>query len=110
MQQPVVLRAATDADADRLADFLNTCTLAYQGVARSSPAEARALLHDQGTDAAADTRLALLQGEIVGFGRVWAASDEELRVYVRTHPDSTGSGIGSSAARRCCPARIWTVR
>jgi mycothiol synthase len=101
MQEHVVLRAATDADAHRLADFLNTCTLAYQGVARSSPAEARALLHDQGTDPAADTRLALVQDEIVGFGRVWVASDEELRVYARTHPAATGTGIGSALLAFC---------
>lgn len=101
MQEPVVLRAATDADADRLAAFINTCTLAYQGVARSSPSEARAQLYDQGTDPAADTRLALVQDEIVGFGRVWVASDEELRIYARTHPDATGTGIGSALLAFC---------
>lgn len=79
-EQQVVLRAATEADADRLADFINTCTLAYQGVARSSPAEAPAQLYEHGTDPAVDTRLALVQDDIVGFGRVWAASDEELRL------------------------------
>jgi mycothiol synthase len=101
MQEQVVLRAATDDDADRLAAFINTCTLAYQGVARSSPSEARAQLYDQGTDPAADTRLALVQDEIVGFGRVWLASDEELRIYARTHPDATGMGIGSALLAFC---------
>ena len=101
MQEQVVLRAATDADADRLADFLNTCTLAYQAVARSSPAEARAQLYDDGTDPAVDTRLALVQDEIVGFARVWAASDEELRIYARTHPAATGTGIGSALLAFC---------
>jgi mycothiol synthase len=101
MQEQIVLRAATDADADRLAAFINTCTLAYQGVARSSPSEARAQLYDQGTDPVADTRLALAQDEIVGFGRVWAAGDEELRIYARTHPDATGTGIGSALLAFC---------
>jgi mycothiol synthase len=101
MQEHVVLRAATDADAERLADFINTCTLAYQGVARSSPAEARAQLHDQGSDPVLDTRLALVQDEIVGFGRIWAASDEELRLYARTHPAATGTGIGSALLAFC---------
>jgi mycothiol synthase len=101
MQEQVVLRAATDADADRLADFLNTCTLAYQAVARSSPAEARAQLYDDGTDPAVDTRLALVQDEIVGFARVWAASDEELRIYARTHPAATGTRIGSALLAFC---------
>jgi mycothiol synthase len=100
-EQQVVLRAATDADADRLADFINTCTLAYQGVARSSPAEARAQLYEHGTDPAVDTRLALVQDDIVGFGRVWAASDEELRLYARTHPAATGTGIGSALLAFC---------
>ena len=97
----MVLRAATDADANRLADFINTCTLAYQGVARSSPAEARAQLYEHGTDPAVDTRVALVQDEIVGFGRIWAASDEELRLYARTHPEATGTGIGSALLAFC---------
>jgi mycothiol synthase len=101
MQEQVVLRAATDADADRLAAFINTCTLAYQGVARSSPAEARAQLHDQGTDPTVDTRLALVQDRVVGFGRVWAASHEELRIYARTHPAEIGKGIGSALLAFC---------
>ena len=101
MQEHVVLRAATDADADRLADFINTCTLAYQGVARSSPAEARAQLYEHGTDPAVDSRVALVQDEIVGFGRIWAASDDELRLYARTHPDATGTGIGSALLAFC---------
>ena len=70
-------------------------------MARSSPSEARAQLHDQGTDPAADTRLALVQDEIVGFGRVWAASDQELRIYARTHPEATGKGIGSALLAFC---------
>jgi mycothiol synthase len=70
-------------------------------VARSSPSEARALLHDQGTDPALDTRVALQEDEIVGFGRVWVASEEELRTYARTHPDATGKGIGSALLAFC---------
>lgn len=99
--QQVVLRRGTDADADRLAAFINTCTLAYQGVARSSPSRARAQLYDHGTDPAADTRVALVEDEFVGFGRVWVASDEELRIFARTHPAATGKGIGSALLAFC---------
>lgn len=100
-EQKVVLRAATDGDADRLADFLNTCTLTYQGVARSSPADARSGLYEHGADPSTDSRLALSGEEIVGFARVWAASDEELRFYARTHPDGTGRGVGTALLEFC---------
>jgi mycothiol synthase len=99
--QELALRAATDDDADRLADFLNTCTLKYQGVARSSPSDARALLYEHGTDPAVDSRLALSGEEIVGFARVWEAGAEEVRLYARTHPDTTGEGIGSVLIEFC---------
>jgi mycothiol synthase len=99
--QELVLRAATDDDADRLADFLNTCTLTYQGVARSSPADARAQLYEHGTDPAVDTRVVLAQDEIVGFARVWQASDEEIRLFARTHPAATGTGVGSALLEFC---------
>jgi ribosomal protein S18 acetylase RimI-like enzyme len=42
-----------------------------------------------------------VQDEIVGFARVWAASDEELRIYARTHPAATGTGIGSALLAFC---------
>lgn len=101
MQECAVLRAATDDDADRLAAFLNTCTLTYQGVARSSPADARAVLYEHGTDPAIDSRLMLAGDEIVGFARVWEAGDEEVRLYARTHPESTGQGVGSALLEFC---------
>ena len=99
--QELVLRPATDQDADRLAEFLNTCTLRYQGVARSSPADARAGLYVNNTDPATDSRLALAGEEVVGFARVWTASDEELRLYARTHPDVTGRGVGTALLEFC---------
>jgi mycothiol synthase len=101
MEGRVVLRAATDDDAERLAAFLNVCTLTYQGVARSSPADARSGLYEHGTDPATDSRLALSGEEIVGFARVWAASEEELRLYARTHPDATGRGVGTALLEFC---------
>jgi mycothiol synthase len=101
MQEQVVLRAATDDDADRLAAFLNTCTLRHQGVARSSPADARVTLYEHSIDPAADSRLALSDDEIVGFARVWEADQEEMRLYARTHPDATGRGIGSALLAFC---------
>lgn len=99
--QELVFRAATDGDADRLAAFLNTCTMTYQGVARSSPADARALLYEHGTDPATDSRLAFFADEIVGFARVWEANPDEMRLYARTHPDATGHGIGSALLAFC---------
>jgi mycothiol synthase len=101
MQEQLVLRAATDRDADRLADFLNTCTLRYQGVARSSPADARSGLYEHSTNPSTDSRLALSAEEIVGFARVWAASEEELRLYARTHPDATGGGVATALLEFC---------
>jgi mycothiol synthase len=99
--QELVLRPATDHDADRLADFLNTCTLRYQGVARSSPADARSGLYEHGADPSTDSRLALAGDEIVGFGRVWAASEEELRLYARTHPEAAGRGVAAALLDFC---------
>ena len=101
MPERVLLRAATDEDAERLAAFLNACTLTYQGVARSSPAEARAQLHKPGTDPAVDSRVAVSGDEIVGFGQVWEASEEEVRLFARTHPDARGRGIGSALLEFC---------
>jgi mycothiol synthase len=110
--QELLLRPATDRDADRLADFLNACTLRYQGVARSSPADARSGLYEHGADPSTDSRLALAGEEIVGFARVWTASDEELRFYARTHPEAAGRGVGTALldfcegrARELSPAR-----
>lgn len=99
--QELVLRPATDSDADRLADFLNTCTLRYQGVARSSPADARSGLYEHGADPSTDSCLALSGNEIVGFVRVWAASDQELRFFARTHPDATGRGVATALLEFC---------
>jgi len=101
MQEQLVLRAATDHDADRLADFLNACTLRYQGVARSSPADARSGLYEHDADPSTDSRLALSREEIVGFARVWAASEEELRLYARTHPDASGRGVATALLEFC---------
>ena len=101
MREQLVPRAATDQDAVRLADFLNTCTLAYQGVARSSSADAQALLYEHSTDPAVDSRVVLGHDEIVGFARVWQASDEEVRLYARTHPDAVGRGVGSVLLEFC---------
>jgi mycothiol synthase len=99
--QKLALRAATDDDSDRLADFLNACTLRYQGMARSSPADARAMLHEHGSDPAVDSLLALSDDEIVGFGRVWKADEEEARLYARSHPEATGRGVGSALLDFC---------
>src|SRR5262245_23127488 len=104
MPERIVFRAATDGDAEPLAAFLNVCTLTYQGVARSSPADARAGLYEHGADPSSDSRLAFSGDEIVGFARVWPASEEELRFFARTHPEATGRGV-ASALLECCEGR-----
>jgi mycothiol synthase len=97
----IVLRAAGDEDAGRIAKLLNTCTLAYQGIERTSASDARGLLYEHGSDPAVDTRLALDGDEVVGFARVWVATEDEVRLLARTHPEATGNGVGTALLAFC---------
>ncbi len=63
--------------------------------------DARGLLHEHGTDPAADSRLGFSDSELVGFARVWEAGQDEVRLFARTHPDAIGRGIGSALLEFC---------
>jgi mycothiol synthase len=94
-------RAATDADADQLCTFLNDCTLAHQGIARFSPDDAVARLHQAGADPRLDSFIVSDADEIVGFGHVWRDGDDEIKFFARTHPDARGRGVGSLLLGLC---------
>ena len=95
------VRPATDADAVPLSEFLNACTLAHQGISRSSPAGIVARLHLEGADPWLDSFLALADGGIVGFGHLWPGGSDEVKFFARTHPEARGRGIGSRLLSLC---------
>ena len=101
MSQFFEVRPATDADAVRLSEFLNACTLVHQGISRSSPADLVARLHLEGADPRLDSFLALADGAIVGFGHLWASGSDEVKFFARTHPEARGRGIGSRLLSLC---------
>jgi mycothiol synthase len=101
MSQFFEVRPATDGDAVPLSEFLNACTLAHQGISRSSPADLVARLHLEGADPRLDSFLALADGGIVGFGHLWAGGSEEVKFFARTHPEARGRGIGSRLLSLC---------
>jgi mycothiol synthase len=101
MSQLSEVRPATDADAVRLSEFLNACTLMHQGVSRSSPADIVARLHLQGADPRFDSFVAVIDSAIVGFAHLWAAGPDEVKFFARTHPDARGRGVGSRLLSLC---------
>ena len=112
MTQHFQTRAATDADAVQLCTFLNACTLAHQGIARFSPDDVVARLHQADADPQLDSFVVSDADEIVGFANVWRDGDDEIKFFARTHPDAQGRGVGSllvalcdRAGRRAAPGR-----
>ena len=101
MTQSFETRPATDADAASLCEFLNACTLTYQGLSRSSPGDVLARLHREGADPRLDSFVACDQGRIVGFAHLWPYGADEIKLYARTHPDFRGRGVGSRLLRLC---------
>jgi mycothiol synthase len=95
------VRPATDDDVVSLCEFLNACTLAHQGIARSSPADIVARLHQQGSDPRLDSFVVRDGGEIVGFAHLWPHGQDEIKLFARTRPDSRGRGIGSRLLPLC---------
>jgi len=109
-------RAATDADAVQLCTFLNACTLAHQGIARYSPDDAVARLHLAEADPRTDSFVVSDDGAILGFGHVWRDGDDEIKLFVRTHPDARGRGVGGLLLDLCdrraaelLPGGRWTT-
>ena len=101
MSELVEIRPGTDADAIPLCEFLNACTLAHQGVSRSSPADIVARLHLEGADPRLDSFVAIADGAIVGFAHLWAHGPDEVKLFARTHPEARGLGIGSRLLSLC---------
>ena len=95
------IRPATDADVVPLCEFLNACTLAHQGIARSSPADIAARLHHESADPRLDSFVEVRDGEIVGFAHLWAHGPDEVKLFARTHPDARGRGIGTRLLSLC---------
>ena len=58
MNQPFDVRPAADHDINQLSEFLNACTLAHQGIARSSPEDIRARIHRNGAEPVRDSFVA----------------------------------------------------
>jgi mycothiol synthase len=96
------IRAATLDDVERLAAFMGRCTLAHQGVSRTSTGEMRQRLTKPGSEPALDTWLVEREdGEIAGFAEVWSEEPRtEVVCYVRVDPDCTGRGIATALLER----------
>lgn len=101
MTQRLETRAAEDADAVQLCTFLNACTLVHQGIARFSPADARARLHQDGAEPRFDSFLVLDADEIIGFAHVWRDGEDEIKFFARTHPEARQRGVGSHLVTLC---------
>src|SRR5438045_6800828 len=95
------IRPATDDDAVPLCEFLNTCTLVHQGIARSSPMDIIARLHLGRADPRFDSFVVRDSDRIVGFAHLWAHGPNEIKLFARTHPDARSRGIGSRLLRLC---------
>ena len=115
MNQHLRTRAATDADAVQLCTFLNDCSLAHQGIARYSPDDVIARLHQMDADPQLDSFVVSVADAIVGFANVWR-DGEEIKFFARTHPDARGRGVGALLVELCdgragelLPGGRWTT-
>jgi mycothiol synthase len=98
----LLVRPAADDDAGGLARFIDTCTLAYQGVSRSSESDVLERLHEHGSAPERDSLVvSSKEGDIVGFAHLWRADEDEVRLFARTHPDAVGRGIGARLLEFC---------
>jgi mycothiol synthase len=101
VSQSFEIRPATDDDAVSLCEFLNACTLAHQGISRSSPTDVVARLHQEGADPRFDSFVVRDRGTIVGFAHLWPHGHDEVKLFARTLPDQRGRGIGSRLLPLC---------
>jgi mycothiol synthase len=97
-----VVRPAEAGDADLIAEFINVCTLAYQGVSRSSRPDALARLHQHGSNPEKDSFLLFSEtGVLSGFAHLWRADEGEIKLFARTRPDAAGRGVGTRLLELC---------
>jgi mycothiol synthase len=97
----LVVRPAADDDAGKLAHFINACTLAYQGVTRSSESDVVERLHMQGSAPEDDSFVVSSNGGVVGFAHLWRADGCEIRLFARTHPDALGRSVSTRLLELC---------
>src|SRR6185436_18504157 len=86
------IRAATLDDVVRLAELMGRCTLAHQGVRRSSEDEIRQRLTRPGTDPALDSWLAEEDEDVIAFAQTWR-DGAACVCYIRVDPRHTGRGL-----------------
>ena len=101
MNQQFDVRPAEGHDIDQLSDFLNACTLAHQGIARSSPEDIRARIHRSGSDPVRDSYVVRAEERIVGFAHIWRDDPDEIKFFARSHPDERGRGVGALLVQLC---------
>ena len=90
----LLLRSANLDDVDRIATVLDDCTRLY--LDRPSTSEEALERLEQG-----DGVIALdPEGDAVGFGSVWLAALEEVRLFARVRPSAKGRGVGSALLER----------
>ena len=92
------IRAATLDDVARLAELMGRCTLAHQGVRRSSEDEIRQRLTRPGTDPALDSWLAEEDEDVIAFAQTWRDGDACV-CYIRVDPRHTGRGLADELLR-----------
>jgi N-acetylglutamate synthase-like GNAT family acetyltransferase len=110
LTQQLETRSATDADAVSLSAFLNACTLAHQGVARSSRVDVLARLHQGGADPRHDSFVVSDRGTIVGFAHIWPDGADEIKFFAPTHPDARERGVGTQLLQACDAAPTSSFR
>jgi mycothiol synthase len=102
LEDELAVRPAADDDAGQLARFIDACTLAYQGVSRSSESDVLERLHEYGSAPERDSFvISSKEGEIVGFAHVWRADEDEVRLFARTHPEAVGRNVGARLLELC---------
>ena len=109
MNQPFDVRPAADHDIDQLSEFLNACTLAHQGIARSSPEDIRARIHRNGAEPVRDSFVVRADDRIVGFAHIWRDDPDEIKFFARSHPDERGRGVGALPCAAVRAASIATA-
>jgi mycothiol synthase len=85
------LRRATRQDMAPITVLLDHCRRQWTGQPHSQE-ETAARFAEPGADLLLVTR----DHDLLGFGQVWPASNQEIRLFARTRPDALGLGIGTT--------------